>query len=99
VVQRFDRWRLLVVGALAAAAWLPSNVLAAKRPSKPPTALGSFEDSLVTYDTTRWVKADGWKNGSPFDNAWLADHASFHDGHLDLQPRRRREPGRAVFFG
>ena len=85
MVQQFDRWRLLAICALIASAGLATNALAAKRPTKPPTALGSFEDNLGLFDSTRWVKADGWKNGSPFDNGWLADHVSFHDGLLDLR--------------
>ena len=40
--------------------------------------LGSFVDELASYDTSRWIKADRWTNGSPFDNAWRADHVT-HD--------------------
>jgi hypothetical protein len=28
------------------------------------------------------MKADGWTNGPPFDNAWLADRISFADGRM-----------------
>ena len=38
--------------------------------------LGSFIDQLIGEDTTRWAKADGWANGSPFANAWRADHVT-----------------------
>jgi endo-1,3-1,4-beta-glycanase ExoK len=51
-----------------------------KRGGKPPVALGSFIDHLDTYDTSRWLKADGWKNGTPFDNAWNADNITFSGG-------------------
>lgn len=78
------RW-LVALGALMAGTTLSTGAVAAKRPSKPPTALGSFADGLQAFDATRWAKADGWKNGSPFDNAWLADHVSNHDGWLDLR--------------
>ena len=44
--ERSDRWRLLVVGALIVSVGLSTNSLAAKRPGKPPMALGSFEDNL-----------------------------------------------------
>lgn len=50
---------------------------APKRPPKPPPQQDSFTDHLLFYDTARWLKADGWKNGSPFDNAWLADRIAF----------------------
>ena len=30
------------------------------------------------------MKADGWKNGSPFDNAWPADHITFGAGLMDI---------------
>jgi beta-glucanase (GH16 family) len=63
---------------------LPQASFAARKPPKPPPAQGDFTDHLTTYDSTRWVKADGWKNGPPFDNAWLADHVSFIDGYLVL---------------
>jgi endo-1,3-1,4-beta-glycanase ExoK len=39
-----------------------------------PVAQSSFQDDLTTLDTTRWMRADGWANGSPFDSAWKADH-------------------------
>jgi len=63
---------------------------APKKPVKPPPEQESFTDHLQFYDTSRWLKADGWTNGPPFDNAWLADHISFADGRmvirLDDQP-------------
>jgi beta-glucanase (GH16 family) len=57
---------------------------AARRNVKPPPAQGDFTDHLAVYDAARWFKADGWKNGPPFDNAWLADHVTFVDGTLVL---------------
>lgn len=39
-----------------------------------PVAQPSFKDDLTTFDTARWLRADGWANGSPFNNAWKADH-------------------------
>ena len=80
---RMLRFVLAIVccsAALAAA----EPVQAARKPVRPPPAQGDFTDHLAIYDTTRWIKADGWKNGPPFDNAWLADHVSFVDGELVL---------------
>jgi len=56
-----------------------------KRGSKPPGAQGSFLDHLDTYDASRWLIADGWKNGSPFDNAWSADNITFSGGTMDIR--------------
>lgn len=39
-----------------------------------PVAQSSFKDDLTTFDTARWLRADGWANGAPFQNAWKADH-------------------------
>jgi beta-glucanase (GH16 family) len=75
------------VAALAAAlvfASAPQPAKAARPAPKPPVASAGFLDSFNTYDTTRWSKADGWTNGSPFDNAWRADHATIADGKLQL---------------
>jgi len=58
--------------------------LAARKTVKPPSPQSTFIDHLGSQDSTRWIKADGWKNGSPFDNAWLADHVSFLDGTMIL---------------
>jgi len=66
-------------------AMLSPYALGAKRGTKPPPALGSFTDHLPVFDATRWMKADGWKNGSPFDNAWLADHITFGAGYMDIR--------------
>jgi endo-1,3-1,4-beta-glycanase ExoK len=56
-----------------------SEAIAARRGGTPTIVpLGSFLDQLDVYDTTRWMKADRWTNGSPFDNAWRADHVT-HD--------------------
>ena len=61
------------------------DAFGSKRNNKPPKAQDTFTDHLTSYDTARWMKADGWKNGSPFDNAWLADHISFSDGYMDIR--------------
>ena len=63
----------------------PQEVVAARPGPKPPAAAGSFTDHFNAYDATRWSKADGWKNGSPFDNAWAADHVTVANGKLDLR--------------
>ena len=60
-------------------------VALAARPVSGPKAQGSFTDHLDADDAARWVKADGWTNGSPFDNAWRADHITFAGGMMDLR--------------
>jgi beta-glucanase (GH16 family) len=63
-----------------------SQPAAAARPApKPPAAAGGFVDHFDVLDTSRWSRADGWTNGSPFDNAWLADHVLYSGGRLELQ--------------
>jgi len=58
---------------------------APKKSVKPPPEQDSFIDHLLFYDTSRWMKADGWTNGPPFDNAWLADHINFVDGRMVIR--------------
>jgi beta-glucanase (GH16 family) len=55
-----------------------ADAIAARRPPAAPIPLPSFVDELSGFDTNRWMKADRWTNGSPFDNAWRADHVT-HD--------------------
>jgi beta-glucanase (GH16 family) len=80
---RHIHWAVLPVlcGAILLA---PPEVTAARKGGKPPQAQGDFVDHFGAFDASRWVKADGWKNGIPFDNAWSADHVSFLDGALVL---------------
>ncbi len=61
------------------------DAVAARPAPKPPAASAGFTDHFSAYDATRWSKADGWKNGSPFDNAWAADHVTVANGTLDLR--------------
>lgn len=68
--------------ALAPAAPAPPGH--SKRPSKPPPEQDSFADFLDFYDTSRWIKGDGWTNGPPFDNGWSAENALFQGGQLVL---------------
>jgi len=72
---------LVLCGAILLA---PPEGAAARKGGKPPKAQGDFVDHLGAFDPSRWVKADGWKNGIPFDNAWSADHVSFLEGALIL---------------
>ncbi len=78
------RW-LGAITLLACGTGLALPAAAGKPAPKPPTAQGSFTDHLTAFDAARWASADGWANGSPFDNGWRADHVSFHDGLLDLR--------------
>jgi len=59
--------------------------LGARKVVRPPPAQGDFVDHLDFYDTSRWLKADGWSNGPPFDNGWLADHVEFMYSFMDLR--------------
>jgi len=77
--------RAAACAALLVLSGSPQDAAAAKPAPKPPPASGSFTDHFNAYDATRWSKADGWKNGSPFDNAWLADHVTVANGTLDLR--------------
>jgi endo-1,3-1,4-beta-glycanase ExoK len=62
-----------------------SPAFAARRPTPPPAELGSFVDPFDAYLTSRWLKADGWTNGSPFDNAWRADHITFANSRMTIR--------------
>ena len=76
-----------VAAALALLCMLVSapDVLGARRNARPPPAQGAFTDHLLAFDATRWMKADGWKNGPPFDNAWLGDHITFGADLMDIR--------------
>lgn len=77
--------RLAALAAALVLASAPQSAAAARPAPKPPSASPGFMESFNSYDTTRWSKADGWTNGSPFDNAWRADHATIASGRLQLQ--------------
>jgi beta-glucanase (GH16 family) len=82
---RKNIWPIVLVICSTIAFVFMQDAFGGKRNNKPPKAQGDFTDHLTTYDTMRWMKADGWKNGSPFDNAWLADHIGFSDGYMDIR--------------
>lgn len=73
----------VVVSGLVLAAF--SQTTSARRPAPVPTAQPSFSDPLDAYNTARWIKADRWTNGSPFDNAWRADHITHAAGTMTIQ--------------
>lgn len=73
---------MLCLTALVVYKVLP--VSAGKPTPTPPPTQGSFVDQLDNYDTSRWAKADGWVNGSPFDNAWRADHITFANSQMSI---------------
>lgn len=54
---------------------------------------GDFEDRFDSFDTSRWSKADRWANGSPFLNAWRADHATNGSGRLTLRLDNQKSLG------
>jgi len=83
--SRFSGIRVVAFAGLLVLASSSPHALAARPAPKPPAASSSFTDHFNAYDATRWSKADGWKNGSPFDNAWLADHVTVANGTLDLR--------------
>jgi endo-1,3-1,4-beta-glycanase ExoK len=78
-------WRAVSSGLCFVLAIASPHAVLAKRGGKPPSAQGGFIDHLDSYDTSRWFKADGWKNGSPFDNAWLAENITFNNGVMDIR--------------
>ena len=47
-------------------------------------AQGAFYDSMDTYQSSIWSKAD-WANGGPFNCGWSPDHVSFSDGKMVLK--------------
>jgi endo-1,3-1,4-beta-glycanase ExoK len=82
--SRREAAAVLILGLVSTVVLAP-DVQGARRATRPPPAQDSFTDQLLVFDATRWMKADGWKNGSPFDNAWLADHITFVDGLMDIR--------------
>src|SRR5215204_83826 len=60
------------------------SVAAGKPTPTQPPAQSSFNDSFDGFNSSRWAKADGWTNGSPFDNAWRADHVNFANSLMTL---------------
>jgi len=79
------RLGLLLIITFMALGFVCVGVAAAKKPVSLPPEQDSFFDDLQFYDTSRWYKADGWTNGPPFDNAWLADHISFVNGNMVIR--------------
>jgi beta-glucanase (GH16 family) len=70
--------------ALCLAAMVTSVPAQAGKPAPKPVAQISFTDNLSAYDTSRWMKSDGWFNGSPFANSWLASHTTFQNDQLNF---------------
>jgi endo-1,3-1,4-beta-glycanase ExoK len=76
------RLALFLANTLLLFGFVCMAMAAPKKQIRPPPEQDSFLDQLLFYDASRWMKADGWTNGSPFDNAWLADHINFLDGRM-----------------
>lgn len=49
-------------------------------PASPSTQI-TFADQLSNFNSDRFMRADGWKCGSPFDCGWRGDHVQL-DGDL-----------------
>ena len=75
---------LILILALSALIPVTPSTAAGKPTPTPPPAQSSFSDSFDTFNTARWAKADGWSNGSPFDNAWRADHVNFANSLMTI---------------
>lgn len=75
---------LILMLALSALLAVTPGSAAGKPTPTPPPAQSSFSDSFDTFNTSRWAKADGWINGSPFDNAWRADHVNFANSRMTI---------------
>ena len=78
-------WRVISAGICFVLVVMSPHEVLAKHGSKPPRAQGSFVDHLGSYDAARWFKADGWKNGSPFDNSWLGENITFDNDVMDIR--------------
>ena len=59
--------------------------LAAASSHATPVAQASFRDDLTTLDMSRWYRADGWANASPFDSGWRADHIGTRTSLMSLR--------------
>lgn len=44
-----------------------------------------ISDPLNTYDTSLWMKSDGWSNGGVFANNWEGDQIVFNNGIMQLR--------------
>lgn len=44
----------------------------------------TMSNDFTSHNGADWYAADGWKNGSPFDVGWRADHVSFAGGLMTL---------------
>jgi len=78
-------WPVALVTGVLVLASAPPTADAARPVRKPPAPSAGFIDHFNSYDSSRWSRADGWTNGSPFDNAWSADHVVLEGGRLDLR--------------
>jgi hypothetical protein len=65
---------------LALGPWVGHDAMAAKPGVERPPVQGTFTDHFDSLNTNQWSRADGWKNGSPFDNAWRGDHVGSWTG-------------------
>lgn len=89
------------VAALVGTVYVEATA-ARKPPPATPVSQSGFVDPLATYDSGRWMKADRWTNGSPFDNAWRADHVTHEStagGVMTIQLSDRRFLGRPYSSG
>lgn len=45
----------------------------------------AFDDTLDTFDATRWRRSDGWASSEDFNAGWRADHVLNSNGRLELR--------------
>ena len=45
----------------------------------------AWSDAFDSYNTSLWLKSDGWTNGAPFAVGWRADHVSVSGGRMAFQ--------------
>jgi licheninase len=67
-----------------------------RRVAPPPTPIrpaspGIF-DQMNRFNSRIWHRANGWKNGDPFDNGWRNDHVLFRNGAMVLRLSNDRCP-------
>ena len=74
----------LLVGCAPSTQVIQTAITQTPTPAPTITPAGSFLDDLDGYNTTLFVKADGYTNGNMFNVGWRADHINFSDGIMTI---------------
>lgn len=95
----------LVLLGLAVPGWNISQCNAAEEASSAAPAPAKavvtthFGEGFDYYNTSAWVKSDGWTNGSMFNCGWKGDHVSFANGIMTLKLDNVASSGRPYSSG